>query len=69
MWLKQAAPELLEGLEKIEKEQANDAARLSAALEASGGAVTDLLRQSIRAGGAYSRYRKQRCPGELPPGQ
>ncbi|HEX6901558.1 MAG TPA: DinB family protein [Thermoanaerobaculia bacterium] len=57
MWLKQAAPELLEGLEKIEKEQANEAARLSAALEASGGAISDLLRQSIRAGGKVKGFK------------
>lgn len=57
MWLKQAAPELLEGLEKIEKEQANDAARLSAALEASGVAVTELLRQSIRSGGKVKGFK------------
>jgi uncharacterized damage-inducible protein DinB len=57
MWLKQAAPELLEGLEKIEKEQANDAARLRAALEASGVAVTELLRQSIRSGGKVKGFK------------
>jgi uncharacterized damage-inducible protein DinB len=57
MWLKQAAPELLEGLEKIEKEQANDSARLSAALEASSTAVTGLLRQSIRSGGKVKGFK------------
>ena len=46
MWLKSAAPALLEGLEKIEKEAAGDAALLRASLERSGEAVARLLRES-----------------------
>jgi hypothetical protein len=59
MGLKQVVPELLQGLEKIEKEQANDAARLGDALEASGNSVAALLSQSIRSGGE-SRFQAAR---------
>lgn len=44
MWLKVAAPELLTGLEKTEKEA--DRALLSASLETSGKAIEELLRRS-----------------------
>jgi uncharacterized damage-inducible protein DinB len=44
MWLKVAAPDLLEGLEKVEK--AADAELLRSSLEASGKAVEELLRRS-----------------------
>jgi uncharacterized damage-inducible protein DinB len=44
MWLKVAAPELLEGLNKLEK--AEPAHVLRASLEASGKAVEELFRQS-----------------------
>lgn len=50
MWLKSAAPELLSGLEKIEKEQAADKALLRAALEASGKAIEALLRKGFAEG-------------------
>ena len=46
MWLKSAAPELLEGVEKVEKERAADPALLRAALERSGTAIAELLRRS-----------------------
>jgi uncharacterized damage-inducible protein DinB len=49
MWLKAAAPELLEGLAKIEGET-GDKADLAAALEASGQAMATLLRKALAAG-------------------
>lgn len=57
MWLKSAAPELLEGLEKVEKEGAGDAEVLRAALEASGEAVADLLRRSLAEGGRIKGFK------------
>ncbi|HMV47843.1 MAG TPA: DinB family protein [Blastocatellia bacterium] len=50
MWLKSAAPELLDGLEKIEKETAADSSLLRAALEASGKAMETLLAKGFAAG-------------------
>lgn len=44
MWLKAAAPEMLAGLEKLEKAPSADVLRAS--LEASGKAIEELLRQS-----------------------
>jgi uncharacterized damage-inducible protein DinB len=46
MWLKSAAPELLDGQEKIEKPQALDKALLQRSLAASGEAIAAMLRQS-----------------------
>jgi uncharacterized damage-inducible protein DinB len=46
-WLEPAAPDLLAGIEKIGKEQTNDKPRISAALAASGQAITALLERSI----------------------
>src|SRR6267142_7124214 len=43
MWLKPAAPELMEGLAKVEGET-GDKAALAAALEASGQAIATLLK-------------------------
>jgi uncharacterized damage-inducible protein DinB len=57
MWLKQAAPELLEGLEKVEKEGAGDAGGLRAALEASGAAVEALLRRALAEGGRVKGFK------------
>jgi len=51
MWLKPAVPELMEGLEKIEKDQAPDKERLQKALAASGEAIAMLLRQGMEGGG------------------
>ena len=39
MWLKAAAPELLDGLDKIEKESAGDASLLRSSLTRSGTAI------------------------------
>ena len=57
MWLKSAAPELLEGLEKVEKEAAGDPALLRRALEASGAAVAELARRSLAGGGKVKGFK------------
>ena len=50
MWLKSAAPELIEGLMKIENENAADKKRLKESLEASAKAVGVLLERTEAAG-------------------
>ena len=50
MWLKSGDATLLEGLAKLEKDQAEDAAELDAALEASGTAIATLLENGLRHG-------------------
>jgi uncharacterized damage-inducible protein DinB len=50
MWLKTAAPELMEGLEKIEKEAAVDKMLLMRSLDESGSAVEMLLQKGIESG-------------------
>lgn len=50
MWLKEAGPDLLDGLVKIEKEQAVDGNAIGAALEASGVAIAALLDRSVATG-------------------
>lgn len=57
MWLKEAAPELLQGLAKVEKEAASDPALLRASLEASGAAVSALLRRALAAGGRVRGFK------------
>lgn len=57
MWLKEAAPELLEGLAKVEKEAAADPALLRTSLEASGAAVSALLRRALAAGGRVRGFK------------
>ncbi|MDQ2713611.1 MAG: DinB family protein [Chloroflexota bacterium] len=57
MWLKVAAPELLEGLAKIEKEQASDKPLLLRSLAESGGTITALLRKGIEAGGKIKGFK------------
>ena len=57
MWLKSAAPELLEGLTKIEKEQANDKALLKGSLEASGEAIAALLKKSLGSDGKIKGFK------------
>jgi uncharacterized damage-inducible protein DinB len=49
MWLKAAAPELLEGVEKIEADSGTRV-QLAAALTASSAAMEKLLRESLAAG-------------------
>lgn len=57
MWLKSAAPELLEGLNKIESEQANDKKLLAKSLTESGKAIGALLEQSLAAGGKVKGFK------------
>jgi uncharacterized damage-inducible protein DinB len=57
MWLKEAAPDLLEGLAKLEKDAPLDHALLRAALEASAAAVSALLGRSLAAGGKVRGFR------------
>ncbi|HEX8211496.1 MAG TPA: DinB family protein [Longimicrobium sp.] len=57
MWLKQSAPELLAGLEKVEKTDAADHPRLRTALESSATAIAELLRQSVAAGGRVKGFK------------
>ncbi|HEX2488550.1 MAG TPA: DinB family protein, partial [Blastocatellia bacterium] len=57
MWLKTSAPELLEGLEKIEKEEALNRELLKSSLEASGRAVEALLKKGVAAGGKVKGFK------------
>ena len=50
MWLKAAAPDLLKGLDKIEKEQAGDQKLLRKSLLDSGQAIDALLTRSLATG-------------------
>ena len=50
MWLKASAPELLEGLAKIEKDDKADQETLTRSLEASGEAVAALLAKGLAEG-------------------
>ena len=57
MWLKSAAPELMEGQEKIEKEQNGDKALLLSALAKSGEAIVVLLRTAFERGGKVKGFK------------
>jgi uncharacterized damage-inducible protein DinB len=57
MWLKSAAPELLAGLMKIEKEQAVDKKLLRKCLVESGEAIKSLLSRSLRDGGKVKGFK------------
>jgi uncharacterized damage-inducible protein DinB len=57
MWLKTSAPELLEGLEKVEKEEALNRELLKSSLEASGRAVEALLKKGVAAGGKVKGFK------------
>jgi uncharacterized damage-inducible protein DinB len=57
MWLKEAAPDLLAELRKIEKGDAADAARLRSALESSAGAIAELLRRSLAPGARVKGFK------------
>jgi uncharacterized damage-inducible protein DinB len=57
MWLKAAAPNLLQGLDKIEKNSALDKKLLRAALNDSGVAIRTLLDASIAAGGKVKGFK------------
>ena len=54
MWLKSAAPDLLEGLEP---KADHDKAKLRTALEASGQAVATLLRKAVDSGGKVKGFK------------
>ncbi|MGH9769521.1 MAG: DinB family protein [Blastocatellia bacterium] len=57
MWMKTSAPELLEGIDKIEKEEALDKKLLKSSLEASGKAIETLLKKSAAAGGKVKGFK------------
>ena len=57
MWLKSAAPELLTGLMKIEKEQAVDKKLLGKSVAQSGEAIKSLLSKSLGEGGKVKGFK------------
>jgi uncharacterized damage-inducible protein DinB len=57
MWLKSAGPELMSGLVKLEKEQANDKKLLRKSLVDSGAAIGALLSNALEAGGKVKGFK------------
>ena len=57
MWLKAAAPDLMDGLAKIEKEEVIDKEVLNRSLQQSGRAIEALLRRGIEAGGKIKGFK------------
>ncbi|HBB88766.1 MAG TPA: hypothetical protein DC047_14235 [Blastocatellia bacterium] len=57
MWLKAAAPELLKGLAKLEKEKALDKKQLRRSLADSSVAIRTLLEQSVAQGGKVKGFK------------
>ena len=57
LWLGSAAPELTEGLGKIERGQAADKGHLAAALTASANAIEALLRKSLAGNGRIKGFK------------
>jgi uncharacterized damage-inducible protein DinB len=57
MWLKAAAPELLEGLEKLETKKGGTKGQLRTALEASSAAISKLLQKAIAGGGKVKSFK------------
>ena len=57
MWLKSAAPDLLAGLMKLEKEQAVDKKLLRKALTDSGQAIRSLLAKALEEGGKVKGFK------------
>ncbi|MEW5988954.1 MAG: DinB family protein [Chloroflexota bacterium] len=57
MWLQAAAPDLLAGLQKIEKETPADKAFLHDALAASGRAIETMLQRALAAGGRVKGFK------------
>ena len=57
MWLKASDPELLKGLSKVEKEQANDKKLLRKSLSESGAAMARLLANGEAAGGKVKGFK------------
>src|SRR5438309_12016252 len=56
MWLKAAAPDLLKGLNKVEKDQAGHQKLLRKSLLDSGKAIGALLTQSLASGGKVKGF-------------
>lgn len=57
MWLKASAPDLLEGLENVEKASALEPGVLASALQASGAAIEALVRRSAESGGKVKNFK------------
>ena len=57
MWLKAAAPDLLKGLVKVEKENALDKKLLRKSLSDSSAAIRSLLEQSLAQGGKVKGFK------------
>src|SRR6267142_2326675 len=57
MWLKAAAPDLLKGLEKIEKDSALDKKLLRKSLVDSAAAIKTLMTRSLEAGGKVKGFK------------
>ncbi len=57
MWLKSAAPNLMDGLEKLETGTTGASEQLSAALEASAKGVAELARRGLAAGGKIKGFK------------
>ena len=57
MWLKVSAPDLMKGLNKIEKDQAGDKKLLRKSLIDSGKVIRTLLDQSIETGGKIKGFK------------
>ncbi len=57
MWLKVAAPDLLEGLDKIERELAPDKKLLRKSLIASGAAIKTLIGKSLATDGKIKNFK------------
>jgi uncharacterized damage-inducible protein DinB len=57
MWLKAANPELMEGLDKIEKEAAADKKLLARSLKESGKAMETLMKRSLENGGIIKGFK------------
>ena len=57
MWLKVSGPELMEGLEKIEKETVADKKLLTRSLKESGRAMETLLKRSLGNGGKIKGFK------------
>ena len=57
MWLKVSAPDLMEGLSKIENDQAGDKKLLRKSLADSGKVIRTLLDQSMKTGGRIKGFK------------
>lgn len=57
MWLQPSAPELTEGLTKIEKGQSQDKELLQRSLDLSGRAIEMLLRKGLESGGKIKGFK------------